>query len=129
MPILSDISHVWGEDVDVSATGDLALVSGADRTTQRVIRRLITVATTLAQSEYPWQPAYGAGMGERVGLAVNVRELQAIVIGQLNREPSVALTPAPTVRVTEVAIGEFAVDCSYTDQSGIVRSFNFDLGA
>jgi hypothetical protein len=130
MPIVSDIGHIWGGDIGVTSTGDIAVVSGADRTTQRVLRRLMTAATTAIQSDYPWLPTYGIGMGERVGrVGVDTRELQAIVLGQLSQEQSVATSPAPTVSVTETrnGSGEYEVDCAYTDQSGLVQSFSFDL--
>lgn len=128
MPVLSDIAHLYGGDIGTTPTGDIALVSNGDRTTQRVIRRLITAATTAVQSDYPWQPQYGAGLGQKVGLAgTDPRTIQALVKSQLMREASVATTPAPVITVTEVAVGTFAIDCSYTDQSGIAQNFAFDL--
>ncbi len=128
MPIAADIAHEWGGDLGVSPTGDLALVTGSDRTTQRVLRRLLTTATTAMQSDYPWLPTYGAGMGGRIGLpGVDPREMQAMVQGQLNRETSVARSPAPVVTVTQPSIGTFEIDCRYTDQSGLVQGFAFDL--
>jgi hypothetical protein len=128
MAIASDVAHLYGGDIGVTPTGDIAMVSGSDRTTQRVIRKLITAATTLTQSDYPWQPLYGAGLGQKVGLAgTDPRTIQALVKSQLLQEQSVVSVPTPTVTVTQVADGIFEIDCSYTDQSGLVQSFSFDL--
>jgi len=39
---MSDISHLWGNDLTIGPTGDLAVASNDGLTQQRVLRRLLT---------------------------------------------------------------------------------------
>jgi len=130
MAILNDLSHIFGNDLDVTPSGDIALASNATRTTQRVIRRLLTPQTTQDRTGYPWQPEYGAGLPQHIGEAgVEMGVIQSTVLSQLLLEDSVARTPIPAVTVTEAdAGGKFAVDTTYTDLTGTPQSFGFDLG-
>ena len=123
----ADLSHVWGQDLDVTPSGDIAIVTGSQRTIQRIIRRLMTAATALVMSDYPWEPGYGAGLGARIGQTFDARGIQAVVLSQMLQEESVAPIPAPTVSVT--ANGPFmaTIDVTYTDTSGTSQSFSFDL--
>jgi hypothetical protein len=128
---LADIQHIFGDDVGVSSTGDLATVTQDQRAQLRIIRRLLTPQTTLTQSAYPWQPEYGAGLGEKVGQKLDVRALQAIVLGQMMLEPSISRTPLPTVTVSAVAqteqLGGVTIDISYTTMTGILQNFSFNM--
>ena len=47
---MADISHTFGADLSLSATGDLLCVTGDTLTQQRVLRRLLTNA-----GDYIWQ--------------------------------------------------------------------------
>lgn len=127
MADLCDIDHIFGQDIAVTPTGDIAVVSKADRTIQRVIRRLLTPSTTPLVSAYPWEPTYGAGLAAKIGETLDVRAIRGIVLSQMLMEPSVKKIPAPTVTVTPLNVNGATIDVNYTDQSGTPQNFGFDL--
>lgn len=55
--VVNDVYLVDGNDFVLSSTNDLLLCNGSDRTTQRIIRRLITNPLS-----YIWHTDYGAGI-------------------------------------------------------------------
>lgn len=126
MPDLADIYHVYGGDLSVTPSGDIAVAVKQDRTEQRIIRRLLTAATQGNGSSYPWEPDYGVGLGAKVGAALDGLGLQGTVLAQMLAEPTVQKIPAPVVTVTKIVNGA-AIDITYTDISGVPRSFGFDL--
>lgn len=91
---MTDLSHRWGGDLEVSASGDLQIGVSEDVTTQRILRRLLTSA-----GEYLWHLTYGAGLGGMIGHTAKPQALIAIITSQLRREASVAQDPAPMIRV------------------------------
>ncbi len=128
MPDICDINHLFGEDLGVTATGDIAVVSNHNRTVQRVIRRLLTAPTSQSGSGYPWQPEYGAGLPQKIGESIDPGQVQAVVLSQLLIEPTVARTPLPTVTVSVTqGTGVVVLNVLYTDLSGTPQSFGFDL--
>jgi len=130
MPDVADISHLFGNDVAQTPSGDLATVSGAQRTIQRVIRRLCTPQTVVGNSAYPWQPPYGCGLPLKIGDAQSLGDLQALradIFTQLLQDDSVAPLPAPQVSATSLAGGGATIGIIYTDLTGLQQSFNFDL--
>lgn len=127
---LVDLDHVYGEDLGVTATGDIAVVSKHDRTFQRILRRLMTVATSAFNgSAYPWQPKYGVGLGARIGETLRIRAVRAAVRSQMLLEPTVLKVPAPVINVTPLGVTGATIDILYTDISGIPQSFSFDIGS
>src|SRR5581483_995049 len=54
---LNDVFHYWGNDVSLSNTQDLLLVSGTVMGQQRVLRRLLT-----NPGDYLFDPNYGGGL-------------------------------------------------------------------
>jgi hypothetical protein len=126
MADLADANHVYGNDLAVSATGDIALVTKSQRTIQRIIRRLMTAPTNSKGSAYPWQPEYGVGLGARIGESLDIRGIQGDVRSQMMLEPSVKKIPAPIVTVAKTDLGA-SITVSYTDLSGLPKSFNFDI--
>jgi hypothetical protein len=128
MSNLCDLDHLFGSDLNVTAAGDIAVVSNHNLTVERVIRRLMTAQTSLAGSAYPWQPTYGAGLPQKIGNAINQKEVQAIVLSQLLQESSVSPTPLPTVGVTVTpGTGVVVLNVMYTDLSGTPQSFGFEF--
>jgi len=128
MTDLCDLDHVYGEDLQVTATGDIALVSKQDRTIQRIIRRLLTVPTSPANgSAYPWRPKFGVGLGARIGEALDLKALAAAVRSQMLIEPTVQKIPAPTITVTPLGNIGAVIDIAYVDTSGVPQNFSFDL--
>jgi hypothetical protein len=97
---LCDAGHFWGGDLLLSPTGDLARVTGADRSKQRVIRRLMT-----NPGDYIWHPTYGAGLPRRIGTLANPAEIKGVILAQLALEASVAKSPAPQVTVSTFVNG------------------------
>lgn len=129
MADLADIDHLYGNDVGVSPTGDLAMVTNNTRTQQRVIRRLITTPTVIGNSAYPWEPPYGCGLAAKIG-AVNWSDdgIQADVLSQLGQEQSILPTPQPTVDVTPFANGSGAeIDIFAWDATGEPLDFSFNV--
>jgi len=120
-----DISHLYGNDIAVSSTGDLAVAVGSTRTIQRIIRRLCTPATSSEQSAYPWEPAYGAGLPARIGKTMDPQLIQSIVLSQLLAEPTVSPVPAPTVDVVLVNAGAATISIKYTDTNGNPQGATF----
>lgn len=121
---LADVAHVWGQDVQLSPTGDLGRVTRADRSRQRVLRRLLT-----NPGDYIFHPDYGAGLPALVGSNVTAAEVAALVRQQLKLEPSVAQTPEPVISVTLIPNG-IRVQGSYTalpDQQPVPLSFDVSV--
>lgn len=127
MADLSDLYHVFGQDLAITTTGDIAVATKSDRTTQRIIRRLLTVATDAKGSAYPWQPKFGVGLGARLGESLNIRGIQGAIRSQMLQEPTVKKVPAPQVIVTPINTGGATVSITYVDLSGLPKGFNFNL--
>ncbi|MCA7118174.1 MAG: hypothetical protein LGL72_01885 [Acidibrevibacterium sp.] len=120
---MNDLFQQWGNDLSVDAHGDLALVSGALRAQQRVLRRLLT-----NPGDYIWQPQYGAGLAQFVGQPANPLQIEAIIRTQLAKESAVAQTPAPTIDVSYDTLGAIAVMISYVDAaSGQTQLLSFGI--
>lgn len=121
---MPDLSHEWGGDLEVSATGNLLLVDGTKLGVQRVLRRLLT-----NRGEYIWHPDYGAGLPGRVGLLLDVTAVVSAIRAQLYQESVVSRTPAPTITVMPLSDpGTFYVSIQYIDaQTGQQASVSFDL--
>jgi hypothetical protein len=128
MTDLADIDHVYGQDLTVTPTGDLALATKKDRTIQRIIRRLLTVPTSPRNgSAYPWRPKYGVGLGARIGDALDIRGIEADVRSQMLVEPTVQKVPAPKISVVPLGTIGATINIVYVDLSGVPQSFSFDL--
>lgn len=123
MSDLADLSHYWGSDLQLGPTGDLATVVRADRTSQRIIRRLMT---NPGGGDYPFEPDYGAGLPAKIGDTLNIPYLTALIIGQMALEESVSRDPAPQVLVTQIQ-GGAAIQIVYFDQSGQGVPLSFNL--
>lgn len=109
MPSTNDLYHLWGGDLATGVTGDLLPVADGSRTTQRILRRLLT-----NPGEYIWHPTYGAGLPARVGDTFDAGAIAALIRGQILLEPTVAPTPEPDVSVTAIQNG-MSVSIRYTD--------------
>ncbi|MGN6536402.1 MAG: hypothetical protein ACTHKQ_11825, partial [Mesorhizobium sp.] len=78
---MPDLDQLWGEDLSVSASGDIATVDGDSLTTQRILRRLMT-----SPGDYIWNPTYGAGLPQRIGSPDNVLLISSIIRSQIALE-------------------------------------------
>lgn len=121
---MPDVAQVWGEDLQVSATGDLALADGVTLGEQRVLRRLLT-----NPGDYIWDTAYGAGLPQRVGSLLDVTAIISAIRSQLYQEDVVSRTPAPVISVAQGSDpGTFTVSIQYTDaQTGEQASVALDV--
>ena len=108
--MMADLAHAYGSDLALSATGDLALSSGADETRERVLRRLLT-----SPGSYLWHLDYGAGLAAMIGRPVNAAVIQAVSQQQMLLEAAVATSPPPTVGVVPSPAGAVVASISYTD--------------
>ncbi len=92
---MPDLSHLWGNDLAWSPTGDLATADTPAVTQQRVLRRLLT-----SPAEYIWALDYGAGLATFVGQPGAASAIRAAIRGQIFKEAAVAQTPAPVIDLT-----------------------------
>ncbi|BAK82892.1 hypothetical protein [Komagataeibacter medellinensis] len=107
---MSALSHTMGGDLDLSGTGGIAVVTGAQQTRQTLLRRLCTNA-----GAYIWQPDYGAGLPARVGAVMDEAGIRALVLAQVQAEAGVDQTQPVTVTVTSPRTGAYLLAISYTD--------------
>ena len=119
---MPDLDHLWGNDLSTSSTGDLALVDGADLTTERIIRRLMT-----AVQGYIWHLSYGAGVPQRIGDTLDVDVITGVVTDQVLKEATVARDPAPIITVTPILNGVFVSIVYSSSITGQQISLSFDV--
>ena len=128
-----DQDHYYGNDIESSARGGLALVDGDTMTRQRILRRLMTnPQTTLPDGtvipgDYLWQPDYGAGLPKYVGSVGKEKEIQSRCIAQMLLEPGVAQSPAPTVTVEYITNGITLNLSYYSSKTKSPQSLAFDV--
>ena len=92
---LNDCAHLWGSDLQLSPTGDLARSSGDERSKEHVLRRLLTGA-----GSYLSHVDYGAGLPGYVGSLTQGPALTALIRGQMQLEASVSQAQPPVVTLT-----------------------------
>ena len=119
---MPDVFHVFSNDLVISANGDLLTADSVDLSQQRVLRRLLT-----NPQDYIWQPTYGAGLPQKIGLPFDVVTVEAIVAAQMCLEESVVRSPPPDVGVASFPNGMF-VDIKYTEaDSGLPAVLAFPV--
>ncbi|MDD2878004.1 MAG: hypothetical protein PHT60_13605 [Acidiphilium sp.] len=107
---MADASVVFGGDLAIGVSGDLALASGSGLTEQRVLRRLLT-----NPGDYIWQLTYGAGLGRFVGAAGAVGAVTAVARAQMQAESRVAQSPLPQIVVDQDNPSGIAMTIAYQD--------------
>jgi hypothetical protein len=118
-----EVSHLFGDDIDLSAAGDLATVDGLSLSQQAILRRLLTNPLAL-----PFAPTYGAGLGAFVGSTVNTSLIQGLIAQQMLLEQDVDQTTPPNVAVSYSPGGEVAVMIQYVAISSGSSVLGFQLG-
>ena len=107
---MADVWHVMGDDLALSASGDLLAADGSTMTQQRVLRRLLT-----NKGGYIWHLGYGAGLAAFVGLPAPAAAIEAVTRRQMALEKGVGPIPAPSATVTADDTGLVALTVSYAD--------------
>lgn len=108
---MPDLAHVFGDDLQLSATGGLATADiGTGLVRQRILRRLLT-----NPGAYIFEPAYGAGLPSLIGKTPTAHQVQALVRSQIFQEAAVARVPEPTITVRFNPDGSFYLTIVYTD--------------
>ncbi len=121
---MGDISHSYGSDLDLSATGDFLYVDGSTEAQQHIIKRLLT-----SPGDYLWNLTYGAGLGKFVGDPAKVTEITNAVRSQIFLEETVAQVPEPQVTLDEQPNGVVICTIDYTDsQTGQPQTLSFPIG-
>ncbi len=118
---MPDLSHLWGNDLTLSPTGDLAIADTPVVTQQRVLRRLLT-----NPGDYIWTLDYGAGLARFVGAAGAMPAISAAIRGQIFQEAAVAQTPAPVIGLQADQTGALYVSINYADATtGTTQTLTF----
>ena len=130
---MSDLFHVWGGDLNLSATGGLALVNSVELSKQRILRRLLTNparydanGNVVVAGDYLWHPDYGAGLPSYIGKLLDVPAITALIRSQMYLEASVLHDPEPVITVQQIA-GGISVQINYTESDSnnpVYLSFN-----
>lgn len=107
---MADLAHVIGQDLQLTPSGDLAVVTSIGETQQRVLHRLLT-----GSGSYIWHLSYGAGLPALVGSVVSQQQVNAIIVAQMAYEPSVAPLPEPNVTVQIGNLSDVSVRITFTD--------------
>lgn len=118
---MTDLAHYIGDDLSLSATGDLGLVDGTTEGEQRLLRRLLTNASerdatgnVISVGDYIWHTDYGAGVPKEVGKTLDARRIRALIRAQMFKEAIVAHNPDPVIIVAPITNG-VSVRIQYVD--------------
>ena len=118
-----DVAQLWGNDLQVNGTGDLAVVSGTVFGQQRVLRRLLT-----NPGDYIWHPDYGAGLAQFVGQTAAKSQIRSVIRSQIFKESAVARTPEPLIDVQVDEDGTVYVHVRYVDANdGSTQLLSFSV--
>jgi phage baseplate assembly protein W len=107
---MADLHMSWSGDLSLTTTGDLTTVDQAALGTERVLRRLMT-----NPGDYIWNPGYGAGLAQYIGLPVDPAGIQALILSQMQLESAVAAVPEPVIVLQSDAASGLYAQISYAD--------------
>ncbi len=107
---MADLFLLFGGDLGIGPTGDLAIADAQTLTQQRVLRRLLT-----NQGDYIWQLTYGAGLGQFVGRPGAPDLISGVIRTQMQLESQVIQSPAPGVFTSVVDDGTVMTSVNYVD--------------
>lgn len=118
---MPDARHWFGNDLEVSNTGDIALSDGIELSNQRVVRRLMTIL-----GEYPWHVDYGASVPKRIGDTLDMSLVESVIRSQIFLEEAVSKEDDLTISLSPILNGVF-VQIEYIDAlTGRQASLKFD---
>jgi hypothetical protein len=128
---MADLNHWWGQDLQLSPSGDLSTSAGLNEDNQRIFRRLCTngALSGAMVPEYIFHPDYGGSITWYVGKTPPIGVVQAIIRTQMYQEDSVAQNPEPTITVTINPNGSLTSVISYvsTDTGAPVPPLVLDV--
>jgi len=119
---MPDLNHLWGQDLSISVSGDLAIVDGDAMTTERILRRLMT-----AEGDYIWNLNYGGGVPGRVGEVADIALINAVIRSQIALESAVARSPAPVITVTPILNGISVYIKFWSASTGQEKTLSFNI--
>lgn len=120
---MARISHTFGGDLDLSASGGLAVVDGATESQQSIMRRLFT-----NPGAYLWHLDYGAGLPAAIGRNITAAEIQGVIATQMLEETGVDQSQPVSTSVTGNSIGDYHCSITYTDAAtGTVQPLTFTI--
>jgi phage baseplate assembly protein W len=120
---MPDLAHTFGNDLQVSANGDLLTSDSVQLSQEMVLRRLLT-----NPGDYIWHPDYGAGLPAMIGEPIDVATVTRIIQAQMFLEDSVVRSPPPTITVSSIPNGMF-VEIDYIEadsQQTATLAFNVE---
>jgi hypothetical protein len=109
-----DIQHLYGEDLTLSITGDIALSSNTALGQEKVLRDLLT-----NPGDDINHLDRGAGVRQNIFMPVDLQRIQAVIMGQMLKESYVDQSSPITVTPALLADTTVIVQIIYTDISGI----------
>lgn len=99
-----EIYHDFGNDLVITANGDLQTADGIELSNQRIIRRLLTTPITVSNPpDYLQRPTYGAGLPQFIGQLNTPQiynQIKSLIISQMYEEKTVSQTPPPDVQIS-----------------------------
>ncbi len=107
---MADLALLFGGDLAIGPTGDLAVADMQVLTQQRVLRRLLTNPV-----DYIWQLNYGAGLGQFVGRPGAPDLISGVIRTQMQLEPQIIQSPAPSVATNIADDGTVMATVNYVD--------------
>lgn len=104
------LGHVCGGDLQIDGTG-LSLVSGAEATKQRILRRLLS-----NPGGYIWHHDYGAGLPQMVGGVVDEGIISTSIRQSLAEDVGVDSSRPIDVHITPIIGGTVRCHINYFDR-------------
>ena len=109
---MSDISHTFGYDLDISDTGDIAIASGSNIGKQRITRRLCT-----NPGDYIFWADYGAGLPQRIGSTDTLNDITSVILEQMKMEAAISQSPTPSVKMQTLTDNTKKIIIQYSDST------------
>jgi hypothetical protein len=110
-----DANLWWGQDLILTASGDIAVVTGLDRDNQRIFRRLCTNGSQSGAKigEYCFHPTYGGSAPWYVGQTSEALLLEGVIRSQMYMETAVSHSPEPDIEINFRPTGAYVAQIKY----------------
>lgn len=128
---VADASHWWGQDVQLTASGDIATCDGIPRSNQRIFRRMCTNGSKSGAKigEYFFHPGYGGSAPWYVGQTTEALLLEGVLRQQMYAEDSVGHSPEPIISTVFSPNGAYSTRIQYAfeDSSQLLPPLQMDV--